>query len=56
VEHGDRGRHREVATHLEAEVVALELEFLNVAFGQEGQELVELIVVELHDDQFSRPR
>ncbi|WP_369795454.1 S16 family serine protease [Synechococcus sp. GFB01] len=56
LDHGHRGRDGQVATHLQTEVVTLKLELLNVALRQQGQQPLKLIVIELHGDQFSRPR
>ena len=40
---------------VQAEVVALEIELLNVALAEEGLKLVALVVIQLHGHQFSRP-
>jgi hypothetical protein len=56
LDHRRRSSTRKVATHLEAKVVSLQLQLLDVAVPQEIEELVELVVIELHGDQFSRPR
>ena len=50
------GGHRQVATHLKTEVIAFQTKLLDVAFTQSIQQLVKLIVIELHAQLFSRPR
>jgi hypothetical protein len=47
---------RQIATQLKPEVITFELELLDIAITKECDQFTQLAVIELHGDQFSRPR
>ena len=43
--HGPGNRSRQISANLKPEIVSLQLELLNIALSEQGEELVKLIVI-----------